>query len=192
MCGYKYGEEIDYSISLLNVTDSIKLKEFDCDNFKLNYYIHNEIIVNGQVKNEDGLIFKFVDDKKDKIIAVVSLAASAIIHTETNYMELLPSAKIDVFAIDKSYQKLHYDNESETAIDRENHYYFSDCILAEVIRHCVEISEKSILVNFILLYANREKIRFYERNGFLEFEEYMEKENKAEINADLPMYMKLC
>ena len=68
MCEYKYGEEIDYSISLLNVTDSIKLKEFDCDNFKLNYYIHNEIIVNGQVKNEDGLIFKFVDDKKDKII----------------------------------------------------------------------------------------------------------------------------
>ena len=45
---------------------------------------------------------------------------------------------------------------------------------------------------FILLYANREKIRFYERNGFLEFEEYMEKENKAEINANLPMYMKLC
>ena len=32
MCEYKYGEEIDYSISLLNVTDSIKLKEFDCDN----------------------------------------------------------------------------------------------------------------------------------------------------------------
>ena len=79
MYGYKYGEEIDYSISLLNVTDSIKLKEFDCDNFKLNYYIHNEIIVNGQVKNEDGLIFKFVDDKKDKIIAVVSLAASFIL-----------------------------------------------------------------------------------------------------------------
>ena len=44
MCGYKYGEEIDYSISLLNVTDSIKLKEFDCDNFKLNYYIHNVYI----------------------------------------------------------------------------------------------------------------------------------------------------
>lgn len=64
MYGYKYGEEIDYSISLLNVTDSIKLKEFDCDNFKLNYYIHNKIIVNEQVKNEDGLIFKFVDDKK--------------------------------------------------------------------------------------------------------------------------------
>ena len=64
--------------------------------------------------------------KKDKIIAVVSLAASAIIHTETNYMELLPSTKVDVFAIDKSYQKLHYDNESETAIDRENHYYFSE------------------------------------------------------------------
>ena len=94
MCEYKYGEEIDYSISLLNVTDSIKLKEFDCDNFKLNYYIHNEIIVNGQVKNEDGLIFKFVDDKKDKIIAVVSLAASAIIHTETNYMELLLSIRV--------------------------------------------------------------------------------------------------
>lgn len=64
--------------------------------------------------------------------------------------------------------------------------------MAKVIRHCVEISEKSILVNFILLYANREKIRFYERNGFLEFEEYMEKENKAETNANLPMYMKLC
>lgn len=192
MCEYRYGEEIEYSISLLDFKDSSKLKEFDCCNWKLNNYIHNEIIENGQVKNEDGLIFKFVDNKKDKIIAIVSLAASAIIHTETNYMELLPSAKIDVFAVDKSYQKLHYDNESEMAVDREEHYYFSDCILAEVIRRCVEISEKNILINFILLYANREKIRFYKRNGFLEFEEYMEKENKAEINANLPMYMKLC
>lgn len=65
-------------------------------------------------------------------------------------MELLPSAKIDVFAIDKSYQKLHYDNESETAIDRRTITILVIVYWLEVIRHCVEISEKSILVNFIL------------------------------------------
>lgn len=64
MCEYRYGEEIEYSISLLDFKDSSKLKEFDCCNWKLNNYIHNEIIENGQVKNEDGLIFKFVDNKK--------------------------------------------------------------------------------------------------------------------------------
>ena len=36
------------------------------------------------------------------------------------------------------------------------------------------------------------KSDFTKEMVFLEFEEYMEKENKAETNANLPMYMKLC
>jgi hypothetical protein len=53
------------------------------------------------------------------------------------------------------------------------------------------MSEEFLLINYILLYADRKAYRFYERNGFLKFESYMEKENNMEINENIPMYMKL-
>lgn len=48
-----------------------------------------------------------------------------------------------------------------------------------------------VLVEYILLYADRKAYRFYERNDFQNFEIYMEKENNMEINQNIPMYMKL-
>ena len=53
------------------------------------------------------------------------------------------------------------------------------------------ISDSQLLVSFILLYADINAYRFYERNGFLNFESFMEKEQNMEINKNIPMYMQL-
>ena len=43
----------------------------------------------------------------------------------------------------------------------------------------------------IILYADKKARRFYERNMFSDFTEFMEKENNMEIAKNDPMYMEL-
>lgn len=188
---YKYGEEISFDFRPLKVEDYKNLQPFTCGNKKLDEHIHNSVIQNGKIADEDGLYFVFIDEKTNKIIGVVSLATSGIVFEQTNYMHVLPAIKIDVLAVDTNYQKLHYNKESEEAEDHDDHYYFSDDIMGEIITHCRMISEFKALAQYIVLYADKKAERYYERNGFLCFEEFMVKENNQEINENIPMYMSL-
>lgn len=188
---YKYGEEISYDFDLLKVEDDASLQLFTCGNERLDHHIRNDVIKNGEVVNEDGLYFKFVDLNTNKIIAIVSLASSGIIYKVSNYTHVLPAIKIDVLAVAEEYQKMHYNAESENASNRDEHYYFSDDIIGNVISHCREISEEKALADYIVLYADKKAYRYYERNGFHDYSDYMVKENNQEISKNIPMYMEL-
>lgn len=186
----KYGEEITVEFKLLEVEDFEDLQPFTCGNQKLDNHIHG-LIQNNQICDDDGLYFVFKDSETKEIVAISSLAASGIIFEQTNYTHVLPAIKIDILAVDVKYQKMHYDLESEVASDPNDHYYFSDYIMGQILCHCRNVAETGILANYILLYADKKAYRYYERNAFLDFEEYMVKENNQEINENIPMYMKL-
>lgn len=187
----KYGEEISYDFNLLKVEDYEDLQPFTCDNEKLDAHIHNDVIKNGEIVDEDGLYFVFRDLSTKKIMAVVSLAASGIIFKVDNYTHVLPAIKIDVLAVDKAYQKMHYDWCSENSQNRDDHYYFSDDIMGTILDHCRSISEEKALAQYIVLYADKKAYRYYERNGFEDYSKFMVKENNQEIMENIPMYMQL-
>lgn len=186
---YKYGEEISFSFNLLKVEDYEDLQPFTCGNQKLDNHIHNDIIWNNEIIDNDGLYFVFRDENTNKIIAIVSLATSGIVFEQTNYMHILPAIKIDVLAVDSKYQKIHYSKESEMSKNPDDHYYFSDEIMGEIIKHCRNIAETEALAWYIVLYADRNAYRYYQRNGFYDFNDFMVKENNQEINENIPMYM---
>lgn len=188
---YKYGEEISYDYQLIKPEDEVALQAFSCGNKQLDYFIHNELIIDEQVDTKDGLPFKVINTENGEIIGVVSLAASGIIFQVDNYMNVLPAIKIDIFAIDKKYQKLHYDYYSEQSQDPNDHYYFSDDIMGTFIRHCRDISNEKAIAHYIVLYADKKVKRFYVRNMFSDFDSFMVKEQNMLINANDPMYMKL-
>lgn len=188
---YSYGEEISYDYQLIMPGDFSDLQAFSCGNKKLDYFIHNELISNGKVNDEESLPFKVIDTSTGKIIGVVSLAASGIIFQVDNYIQVLPSIKIDVFAIDKEYQKLHYNQESKGSDDPDEHFYFSDDVMGTFISHCRNIAEKQAVAHYIVLYADKDAKRFYERNMFEDFSKFMVKEKNMEIEANDPMYMKI-
>lgn len=81
--------------------------------------------------------------------------------------------------------------ESEHAEDANEHYYFSDDIMGTIIAHCRKIAEEKALADFIVLYADQKAYRYYERNGFKNYSEFMTKERNQEINKNIPMYMQL-
>lgn len=188
---YKYGEEIAYEYHLIRPGDVNALQAFSCGNEKLDTFIHEELIVNGGVNIEDGLPFKIEDTATREIIGVVSIAASGIIFQVGNYTHVLPAIKIDIFAIDLKYQKMHYNEESEKDRDSDNHYYFSDDVMGTFIRHCQNIAENEAVAHYIVLYADKKAKRFYKRNLFEDFLPYMIKEQNMEIEANDPMYMKI-
>ena len=188
---YKYGEEISYDFSLLTAEDHIVLQSFNCGNEKLDNHIKSNVIKNKEIIDEDGLYFKFTDKYTNSIIGIVSLASSGIIYKVGNYTHILPAIKIDVLAADKKYQKLHYDYASENDPNPNNHYYFSVEIIGTIINHCRNISSEYALVEYIVLYADKKAYRYYERNGFTDYAEFMVRENNQEINKNIPMYLKL-
>lgn len=182
---YKCGEEIEYNFRKLTAFDEFKLKKFDCGNYQLNYHIHNEIILNGEIINEDGLYYIVEDKKLNKIIGVISLASYGLMITIDNYKKSFPAAKIDVFAIDKNYQDLKY------TMEPDDNYYFADRVLGEVISLCRDISENYLLIKYIVLYANKDTVFFYRRNHFEFVNEYMIQENNQEIKKNIFMWMNL-
>lgn len=188
---YRYGEEISYDFQLLVAEDYDSLQSFECTNEKLDNHIRYDVIKNGKIVDEDGLYFKFIDNNTKKIIGIVSLASSGIIYKVGRYTHVFPAIKIDVLAVDKSYQKLHYDFASENDSEPNNHYYFSDDIIGMVINHCRKISEGYALVDYIVLYADKKAYRYYERNHFSDYTEFMVSENNQEIAKNIPMYLRL-
>lgn len=196
---YAYGEQVEYEHSLIKLEDLGKLQAFSCGNKKLDHFFHKELIheVNiygikeKMIDTDEGLPYKVVDKKTGDIIAVYSLAASGIFFEQTNHMQTIPALKIDVFAVDERYQKMHMDVESQEEENPDEHRYLSDSIMCDVISRCVKISQEYATIRYIILYADKNAKRFYERNLFNPFLEFMKKERRAEIAKNDPMYMEL-
>lgn len=192
---YNYAEEVSYSFEMLKSEDYEKLQAFSCGNDALDRFIHEDVIIKNtrgfEVKSEDGLHFKIENTESKEIIGFVSLATSGIVNIVGHYMCTLPAVKIDVFAIDTRYQKMHYNEESKRNGNPDEHYYFSDEVMGATISHIWGINDNYALVNYVFLYADKEAKRFYRRNGFKDFGEYMLKENNQEINENTPMYYAL-
>ena len=63
--------------------------------------------------------------------------------------------------------------------------------MADVLKRCRNMSKKMLMIKYVILYADVKALRFYERNFFMNFSKYMEKENNMEINKNYPMYLEL-
>ena len=188
---YKFGEEISYDFDLLKADDYDSLQLFKCGNEILDDHIKSKVIKDGSIIDQDGLYFKFTDKSNGQIIAVVSLASSGILMDVTPFTQILPSIKIDVFAVHEDFQKKHYDIESLESPIPDEHYYFSDDLLGHTLGHCNTMIEKYALANYIVVYADKDAYRFYERNNFRNFENYMVKEHNMEVAKNIPMYLDL-
>lgn len=186
-----YGEDITYKYDLIEPEDRDEFQAFSCGNQKLDKYIRDDLVINGRVDTEDGLPFKVWDVETGKIFAVFSLAASGIVWKVDNYTHVVPAIKVDILAVDINYQKIHMDAGSKESDDPDDHYYLSDSIMCEIIKHCRNIAEKWATARYIILYADKAARRFYKRNMFSDFKEFMEKENNMEIVKNDPMYMEL-
>ena len=52
---------------------------------------------------------------------------------------------------------------------------YADDIMADVLKRCRDMSEKMLMIKYVILYADVKALRFYERNFFMNSSKYMEK-----------------
>jgi hypothetical protein len=73
----------------------------------------------------------------------------------------------------------------------EDDMYFSDYLLCDIIKKIVDFTENICGANSIILYSVPYAIKFYERNGFEPFKEYMVSSDDSYLNECEPMWLQL-
>ncbi len=174
-----YGEEIDFKLSLLSPSSVELLGDFDCGNGVINDYLKKDSCGDGGC-----VTYLVVDKATRKIIGFASLACSGIHYCIGSYRHTLPAIEIKYFAITSGLHKLPQDR-------KEKHYYFSDRVLCELIRCCNDITERIIGAEYIVLYSVPEAVSFYRRNGFKEYDKFMNSDNIRFLEGCTPMYLVL-
>lgn len=96
----------------------------------------------------------------------------------------IPAIEIKYFALSTNVQRLLYSQE-------EWHYYFSDMLLGMVMFKCSEISEKVIGAKYITLYSVPRGKKLYERLGFREFIDDMNRNKIMFLDGCTPMFIEI-
>lgn len=173
------GNNISFNIVLY--TDEYKdvVSDFDCGNEVINDYLKNSAL-----SDSDNVTYLFVDISNN-IIGFSTLCCSGIRYTVgKGYQSTLPAIEIKYFAILSDLHKLIYDETDE-------HFYFSDKVFCELLKICRDISQDVIGARYIVLYSVPDAVRFYKRNMFEIYTEYMSKDKTTFLNDCVPMFMEL-
>lgn len=168
-----------YSEVLSNLNDYC-LKYFDCGNEEINNHIKRYASFSDAER-----FFAMIDAATNRAICVYSLKATAIT-TEQSAREgayYYPAIEIAIFAVDKNFQDTIYRCSGFEA-------YISDYMLCSVVDRIVGICRNSCAVQYIMLFSTYDAIRFYKRNKFKEFNQFM-KNNDSYIEYCQPMYLPL-
>lgn len=154
------------------------------DNFNCGIVYFNQFLEKSYKVYKDGLgVTRLIIDKKaHKIVGYYTLSCSAVLHIDGSETKSIPSIEITMFAIDSIYQDLLYKTEEP--------YVLSDYILWGIIAEIRDLSE-IIGISYITLYAVKDAYKFYLRNGFFDFEQFMEPIYNKDVKGCIPMFINL-
>lgn len=131
--------------------------------------------------------YAYRNQENGDVIGLAALCCSGINLNNAGLVELIPSIKIDYFAVSEKYQ----DIELSESDDPEDHYYVSDAFLCLLIKEIRTITESYLGATHIVLYSVPEAVHFYKRNLFCDFKEFMKPEQYRYLDGCKPMYMAL-
>lgn len=175
------GEDIQFDILPYTKDYENAVRLFDCGNEVLNNYLFEKA-----ANDFNAVTYLVVNRDNGEVIGFISLACSGIqyIADDECLRVTLPAIEIKYFAILNTLHKLVYD-------DMDEHFYFSDMVLCEVLKKCRYISDEIVGAKYIILYSVEDAVHFYERNLFKTYTEFMSQDKIRYLNGCIPMYMEL-
>lgn len=176
---YKFGREIDYTVERLSPDNAELLGDFDCGNEAINEYIHEK-----SIHDTTAIGYLCIDNNERKVLGFATISCSGIQSCVGEMRVTLPAIQIVYFALANSLHKMVYDEQDE-------HYYFSDTFLCDILFMCREITDKYFGARYIALYSVPDAEHFYRRNSFENYLEYMTPDNNRYIDGCIPMFMEL-
>lgn len=176
------GRDINFKLVEYSSKYYDTVKKFKCGNSVIDDYIVNK------AKDDIGTVtYLVINADIPEVIGFISLSCSGIKHNfcaDSGYSVSETKAAIEIkyFAIASKFHKLLYD-------DSDEHFYFSDMVFCEALKKCRYISENIIGAEYIMLYSVDTAKRFYKRNLFETFTEYMSRDNINFLEGCTPMYI---
>lgn len=178
----EYGVNVPIVFRRVKQEDIDKLSLFDCGNRSINNFIKNECL-----NTNESVTYLFVNEDNQEIIGFCSLCCTGILlkddGIQVNTYSHYPSIEIDYFAVAEKYRSIPYE---ETSTRYET---LSNVLFQQVIKYIESISRKYVGATHVCLYSVPRAFNFYKRNGFLEFEPYMQRDKKTYIKNCIPMFL---
>lgn len=175
----EYGQQIPVRVEVLTEGNRRLTRNFFCGNPAIDDYFQYEAL-----DDATAVTYLVVDERREKLLAAMSISCSAIFLAKKLQMSTLMSAiEVVYFAVDVDYQGLRYRPGDERSL---SHYLFS--YLIEMMRG---ISRSSVGAAKIVLYSVPEAANFYHRLGFVPFRSSMYGDRGTFVKGCVPMYFDL-
>ena len=175
----KFGKDVNFKILRLTADNEHIIGGFECgeNGIDLSLYLHEEA-----ARDNECVTYVFVTPENNTI-AYASISCTSLVtgNADGTISKNIPAVLIDKFAVASEYQHMKYDEESEDKL--------SEYILFAILHRIFIIMERIIGAKYVILYSTENAIHFYERCGFLHFEEFMQKPNDPYIENCTAMYL---
>ena len=182
MIKHEYGLEYSISFRKVDPSDSEILKGFECENSTIRDFVRYK-----SIESSKDVTYLFIDNENQIVIGFCSICCTGISTMEYNengipYMSSIPSVEIDFFAVDERYRNMPLDENS-------NRYdTLSNALFLYMIEHIKNITSNIVGATHICLYAVPKAKNFYKRCDFVEFESYMNRDEKNFVRGCIPMF----
>lgn len=171
----------DFYVEVVSEDSASIFSDFSCGNEEIDKYFRDKAQSDLQK-----VCYAYMCKQDKNAVGFATLCCSGINIDDYNLVQLIPTMKVDYFAVSEKYQDMLFPNS-----EAEDHFHISDAFLNELIKEAHEISESYIGAGFIILYSVPDAHYFYKRNLFEDFTEYMKPENGRYLEGCIPMYMPL-
>ena len=180
----KYYRDFSISFKRADSDDKDILSNFECENQSIrNFARHSSI------KSKKDVTYLFIDDEANAVIGFCSIRCSGISITEFEeddenkpYTSTIPAVEISCFAIDERYRKIPIDENSK------KYETVSHALFLYMLNYIKGISADTVGATHVCLYSVQRAKNFYKECDFLEFSEYMKRDEKPYIKNCIPMF----
>ena len=175
----EYGHQIPVRIERLTKENNGLGWYFFCGNEVIDHFFQCEAL-----DDPTTVTYLVIDDSRNKLLAALTIACSAIFHSKKRQLSTLLSAiEVVYFAVDLQYQGLPYRPGDARSL---SHYLFS--YLIEMIRR---ISRDHVGAAKIVLYSVPEATNFYRRLGLTPIRSSKYVDLGTIVKDCVPMYFDL-
>ncbi|MEA5012903.1 MAG: hypothetical protein VB100_14415 [Angelakisella sp.] len=172
--------ELELDVKVLEPNDLILLKDFDCGNPSINEFFLNSC------DNLNVVTYLWLETVSQQPVCLYSLSCSGLmLHTTADKIQIHPAVEIQMFAVNKPYMKLRYDNSTQNTL--------SQMFVSNMIEEIRKFTDEICGARYIVLYSVPKAFNFWKSKcNFSEFTELMHPNQSPYLDDCTPFFYNMC
>jgi len=185
MIKHDYGVEYSISFKKVDPNDSEILSGFECE-----YPAIRDFAREKSINSEKDVTYIFIDNENKSVIGFCSICCTGISYSvseisgeeKKEFDSSFPAIEIDFFAVDEKYRSIPFDKDSG------RYETLSKYLFLYMIKFIENIALSVVGATHICLYAVPKAKSFYTRCDFVDFLDFMNRDEKSFVKDCIPMF----